>query len=186
MTATPLFEPGSTAELLEGWLLHAHKARDRHEAQARVYEGRRNLVGVPAIVLSAIVGTSVFATMQGSPNTLFAVGVGLIAVLAAILAALQTFLDYGGRAATHHGAAARYKGIIWEIEQAFSARHADVDATWLDHLRERLSALEEAAPVVSRKIWADTEAAYRSVEVRRDLVVEAGAAGAPAPDHVGG
>ena len=33
--AKPLFEPADTEELLRGWLLHAHKSRDRHDEAAR-------------------------------------------------------------------------------------------------------------------------------------------------------
>jgi hypothetical protein len=75
--AQELFEPGDRRDLLEGWLLHAHKARDRHERAARQSEWRRIALGAPAIMLSAVVGTSVFATIGRSTEPWVAFGVGV-------------------------------------------------------------------------------------------------------------
>src|SRR2546428_6350802 len=88
-----LLEPSNTEELLRGWLLHTHKARDRHDEAARVYDRLRYLVGGPTIVLSAVVGTSVFASVAQSPGPTVAIAVGVFSVTATVLAALQTFLD---------------------------------------------------------------------------------------------
>jgi hypothetical protein len=115
-----LLEPADREQLLRGWLLHAHKARDRHEESARFCESRRYLFGGAAVVLSAASGSTVFASIGGSPDTWAVVLVGGISILAAVFAALQTFLDYPGRAARHHVAAVKYKAIIRELEQALT------------------------------------------------------------------
>jgi hypothetical protein len=88
-----LFDPESPAELLLGWLVHAHKGRDRHDLAARVYERGRYMLGVPTLIASTIVGTSVFSALSSPSGGVPALWVGLFSVLAAILAALQTFLD---------------------------------------------------------------------------------------------
>ena len=59
-----LFDPDSPAELLLGWLVHAHKGRDRHDLAARVYERGRYMLGVPTLIASTIVGTSVFSALS--------------------------------------------------------------------------------------------------------------------------
>lgn len=50
-----LFDPGSQYELLLGWLIHAHKGRDRHDLAARHYERGRYALGIPTLVVSTIV-----------------------------------------------------------------------------------------------------------------------------------
>src|SRR5215831_10678127 len=92
MPSTTVFEPGDPNELLRGWLLHAHKGRDRHDLAARRCDQRRYLLGIPATVVAAIVGTSTFAALQASPERLLQLVVGVLAIIAAILTSLQTFL----------------------------------------------------------------------------------------------
>src|SRR6058998_688996 len=96
-----LLEPANMQELLRGWLLHAHKGRDRHDDAARRYEGHRTGFGVPTIVLSAVVGTSVFASLGEQPAVWAQVSVGLLSMAAAVFSALQTFFDYPARAERH-------------------------------------------------------------------------------------
>src|SRR5690348_17241901 len=86
-----LLEPANMQELLRGWLLHAHKGRDRHDVAARRYEGHRTGFGVPTIVLSAVVGTSVFASLGEQQAAIWAqVSVGVLSMGAAVFSALQT------------------------------------------------------------------------------------------------
>lgn len=59
-----LFAPEETQELLRGWQIHANKGRDNHELAARSLEHRYRQIGVASIVLSAVVGASLFATLE--------------------------------------------------------------------------------------------------------------------------
>ena len=112
-----LFDPESPAELLLGWLVHAHKGRDRHDLAARVYERGRYMLGVPTLIASTIVGTSVFSALSSPSGGVPSLWVGLFSVLAAILAALQTFLDLPARSAQHRATGVKYKAAIRELEQ---------------------------------------------------------------------
>jgi hypothetical protein len=161
-----LFEPGNPKELLRGWLLHAHKGRDRHDVAARRFEGRRYSFGVPAIVLSAVVGTSVFSSLGQGTGVAASIIVGLLSVTATVLAALQTFLDYPGRAARHRVAGAKYKALIRELEQVLAepTALAATDGTWLTAVRARFDTLEEDAPVVAPRIYDRVEQTYANVK----------------------
>ena len=155
-----LLEPTNTVELLRGWLLHAHRGRDRHDLAARRYDARRTRLGVPTIVLSAAVGTSVFAAL-GRETVLWAnVLVGLSSVAAAALSALQTFFDYPGRAERHRQAATKYKAIIRELEESRATPDRLPDREYLDDVRRRLDALEQDTPVVPRRIYDAIERRY--------------------------
>src|SRR5207245_3416011 len=97
MTAATIFEPDNPNELLRGWLLHAHKGRDRHDLAARRCDHQRYLIGIPATIMSAIVGTTTFAALQGLPSRSIQISVGVLAIIAAIPASLQSFMDLGAR-----------------------------------------------------------------------------------------
>jgi hypothetical protein len=149
--------------LLRGWLLHAHKGRDRHDLAARRCETLRYAFGVPAIALSAAVGTSVFATLGQNPAPFVQITVGLLSVASSVLISLQTFLDYAGRAERHRAAAARYKAMIRELEQVLTPETpATLPSAQMAGLRDRLDALEQDMPVVPERIYDRIQDRYES------------------------
>jgi hypothetical protein len=158
-----LFAPGSVSELINGWLIHAHKARDRHDLAARTYARGQYALGIPALIASTIVGTSVFSSL--SNNETPALWVGLLSITAAALGAVQTFLDFGGRTDKHRLAAVKYKSVIRCLE-SMSVRLAEGHAPGKDDIEKietMLDTLEEAAPVVMPKIYDTIEGRYENV-----------------------
>lgn len=176
MPAATIFEPDTTKELLRGWLLHAHKGRDRHDLAARRCDQHRYVLGIPATIASAIVGTGVFAALQESPSRSVQIVVGALAVLAAILTSVQAFLDLGARAERHRMAGVKYKGIIRRLEQlgVGTITELGMEAPVVTELRESLDRLEEEMPVVPPVVFDAVEVKYReqtfidSVIRRRD------------------
>ncbi len=163
MAATSIFEPDNLNELLRGWLLHAHKGRDRHDLAARRCDHQRYLLGIPATITAAIVGTSTFAALQESPGRAIQMTIGALAIIAAILASLQSFLDLGARAERHRIAGAKYKAVIRQMEQMGIGTLSAVglEAPIVTELRKNLDALEEEMPVVPPGIYDSVEARYR-------------------------
>jgi hypothetical protein len=162
MASASLFEPDDANELLRGWLLHAHKGRDRHDLAARQCDRRRYLIGIPATIVAAIVGTSTFAALQQSPDRTLQLVVGVLAIVSAILVSLQTFLDLGVRAERHRIAGVRYKVVIRQLEQLGIGKvTTGLDAPALTELRQRLDTLEEEMPVVQPTVYDRVEAKYR-------------------------
>ena len=162
-----IFHPKDTPELLGGWLLHAHKERDRHDEAARRYENRRFTLGSIAIALSAIVGTSVFGSLATkSADARVAVAVGLVSVAATVLTALSTFFDYAGRATRHRKAAAACKGIIREIEEAISNLESGVaiDPAWVKAIRQRFDLIASDTPVVLPDVYRTIQEKYTAIK----------------------
>lgn len=97
-----IFEPRSVDEALRGWRLHAHKRRDRHDEAARYYDKWHYRFGIQTIALSAIVGTSVFASLEDLGGQDWKIILGLVSIISAAtaLSGLQTFLNFGARAET--------------------------------------------------------------------------------------
>jgi len=129
-------------------IAHAHYA-------AAVSLGRRTYqFGVPVIILSTIIGTSVFATIQNSPEMWVKISVGLINFLVALLVALQTFLKYSERAEQHRKAGARYGSLLKELEQYIVIVPSDDEfKIWISDFRKRWDDLSIEAPTVPKRIW---------------------------------
>jgi len=160
-----LFEPSNREELLRGWLLHAHKGRDRHDLAARRNDTYRYWLGVPAIILSTIVGTTVFASLETQVDTSLKIALGLISITSAVLASLQTFYNFASLAESHREAGVKYKAMIWELEQVLTQplEQLPENADYFNDLRKRLSDLELEAPVVPQGIYDSVEDGYASV-----------------------
>ena len=159
-----LFEPANREELLRGWLLHAHKGRDRHDLAARRNDTYRYWLGVPTIMLSAVVGTSVFASLDAQVEPWLKIILGLVSIISAVLASLQTFYNFASHAESHRMAGVKYKTIIRELEQVLARPLEQLPdkADYLNELRKRLDDLELAAPVVPEGVFRHVEDHYTS------------------------
>ncbi|MCI0410846.1 MAG: SLATT domain-containing protein, partial [Acidobacteria bacterium] len=116
--------PGSWDEcaeaLLKDWRQRMAAASEAHYKLASGLRKKNLMLGVPVVIFSSIVGTSLFATLAdpeaGIPPA-FKITVGSISVAAAILSALQTFLRFGERAEKHVVAADWYAAVRRDIDQ---------------------------------------------------------------------
>ena len=86
-------------ELLRDWQGRATASSEAHYDLSTRLSKSNIRFGVPVVALTTVVGTSVFATLsRNHVNTGLQVAVGMLSVLAAVLASLQTFLRFGERA----------------------------------------------------------------------------------------
>lgn len=165
-----LFSPAAIGELLNGWLIHSHKCRDRHDMAARLYAKGQYALGIPSLVVSTIVGTSVFSAL--SSKEVPPLWVGLLSIAAAVLAALQTFMDFGGRSDKHRAAGVKYKSAIRLLEQS-KVRLGQGDSLTgeeIDSMRTLLDTLEDAAPVIMPKIYDQVEKKYQDMRYVTEAV----------------
>jgi hypothetical protein len=160
-----VFEPENIEQLLRGWLLHAHKGRDRHDRAARRTDRQRLLIGGLAAVLSAVVGTSVFGALSSDGAVTFPVKalVGTLSIVAAILTGLNGFLNLAERTEKHRVAGVRYKLAIRDIERLLSASVEKLtrDDPAVVSVQHRLDELEETAPVVPERLYQAIEGEWR-------------------------
>jgi len=146
--------------LLQGWYDRIARVQLAHFNAAMRF-GKRNIqLGLPAIIFSTFVGTSVFASLNNEHISEWAkIIVGLISVVAAVLTALQTFLGFSERAETHRTTAVRYGAVGRQIEQFLqtgtSAHQTTEDL--VDQIREHLNRLAEESPVLPPDIVHDAK-----------------------------
>ena len=114
--------------------------------------GRRHVVlGVPTLILSAVVSTSIFASIDSSPAEGWKIAAGLVAAAAADLAALQTFFGFAELAEKHKASGAAYLALRMRIEN-FLLRIATPGAdraaalTELDDFVTAFKTLDEQSP----------------------------------------
>lgn len=139
------------------WYRRARESQFAHYRSASRYAFLARLLGIPSVVLSAVAGTALFATLQKETTSFdLRLALGLISVLAGVLAALQTFLGLGARADRHRAAGSAYGAVRREIEQYHAVpppRTAEAVKAVMNRLRERLDAIAEKAPDVPDRTW---------------------------------
>lgn len=155
--------PADTRELLTRW---AKRARETQAAQYEMANrlGRRSQwLGVPVIVITAIVGTSVFASISQEVVSLEAkIVVGLLSVAATVLSSLQTFFKLSERAEKHRQCGSKFGAIRRELEATLAETSGPIDTRYIATLREKLDRLGEEAPHVAWTVFKANEASLRA------------------------
>lgn len=141
------------------------RKRDKaHYQTALRLRARERTLGIPVVILTAVVGTAIFATLQTTTSLVWEIVTGLLSVTAAVLASLQTFFNFSAEAARHEAVAARY-GQLWRKFDSFILRHQSQASTrdqCLDAFQEIITDMDELeadTPRIANKIWQDVKAA---------------------------
>jgi len=100
---------GNKRDIAREWYLRVVWIQYGHYRAALHFTWMHRLLGGSTVLLTAAIGTSVFAALAKQAN--FLIVTGALSVIATLFSALQTFLSYGERADKHRVAGARY-GIV--------------------------------------------------------------------------
>jgi hypothetical protein len=151
----------SPSELIEQWTLRVHRVQMAHYESARLFERLHLWLGLPAIALSTLVGTAVFASLSRAAELSLQIVIGLLSVAAAVLTGLQTFLKYSELAERHRLAGARFANLKHRLELLVMSPPATAD-----DLRQSLGSIEESwakcreeSPTLPARIWRRIEGA---------------------------
>ena len=148
--ASSLFNapPADRRRILNEWhAYHRAKGVIYRNLQARAAKNAR-LFGWATAVLSAIVGTSIFATIESNPATGWKVAVGLVSLTGAVLAATQSSLDFSGQEARYRAAAEAFGPLRrtlqrWALDSANNPTDRD-----LKDFQEAWDSAEKDSPAV--------------------------------------
>jgi conflict system pore-forming effector with SLATT domain len=143
---------------------HRQNARATSKAQyqaANVADRRNYYIGLPAIVLGVVVSTSIFAALDSSPNSREKIIAGTLSLLAATLAAVQTFFNFSAKAKAHRAAGAQYGDIRRRCEFLLFQYHLIPDGPrkarfaveQYGQLLDRLADLAANSPDVADRFW---------------------------------
>lgn len=164
-------EQREVADVLRRWLERLRIALSAYnDANTRTLTAERRL-GVPATALTALVGTGVFATLQADPGLGLRIATGTIAIVAAVLIALQTFLRQAERAEQYREAARSYSRIRRRIEHAllFPPETRAAAEALVTEVGEALAEAARGKPNVPQRVWDRAEYKVRGTSDARGL-----------------
>lgn len=140
----------NSKELRLGWYKRAATVAVGHYKSAESLTSWHRWLSGVSVVLSAVVGTAVFASLQARPEPWMQVVAGLMSVAAAALAGLASSTGFVDRAERHRVAAAKYNAIGRELEQMLLLE--EVEPAILNSIRNRLDELSADLPHIPKRI----------------------------------
>ena len=141
-------------EIVGNYFTYSALKCNAHYDMAEYYKQRHRLLGMVTVVVTAIVGTSVFASLGKAPATWVQVLAGLLS-----MAALQTFLGFPDQQAQHKSAASGYGTCRRSLEMlvmkfpSATGEASDPATTELEKIKSILDDLDKASPTLSKRIW---------------------------------
>jgi hypothetical protein len=145
-------------KLLREWSARADASSNAHYALCTRLSRANIRFGVPVVVLTTFVGTSVFATLQHHVNVGLKIAVGMVSVLAAVLASLQTFLRFGERAEKHRTAAEAWAALRRDMEKMIALHPTYPESRgdpkqYLDKVGQTFTQIAQQSPEMGEQGW---------------------------------
>src|SRR5262249_50700976 len=110
-----------------------------HYLAADRYTHFNRMFGVPVIIITAVVGTTIFGTLKDSnPDPTWRIIAGLISLAGTVLSSLQTSLGFAQTAEKHKAAGEAYRALRRRFEM-FQLRYAGAHSEQRD---QAMTALE--------------------------------------------
>lgn len=138
----------SSADVLQRWFKRSRESQLSHQLMAENLSATHGTLGVLTISITAIAGaTTLLATLGEVSKVLL----GLLTLVAAILASLQTFLKLEDRANQHRIAGARYGHVRRKLELAMVLEASEKESR-LKEAENELNSLASESPSVSKRV----------------------------------
>jgi hypothetical protein len=173
-------------DLLSDWERRAAASSETHYQIAGRLSKANVRLGVPVVILTTFIGTSVFATLEENVATEFRIAVGGLSAVAAVLASLQTFLRLAERSEKHRASAELWAAVRREIAEmvalhpTYLASRGD-PKSYLDDLRRRMDEISAQSPEMGDRHWGRAQGRYGlTYEPRPAQAAEAAALQPPA------
>jgi len=170
-------------EMIQEWQVGVRIFHAGHSKAAAHYSRMHRWLGIPVIILTAVVGTTAFATLESATSLLIQILVGMLSVSASVLAGVQTFLNFAERSDRHRAAALKYGALRRQIEVALATGPGENTTLrdFTEAFRGEWDTADKEAPVLPQRFFgAASNQVGRSMEAarRRKEKEENGGAGA--------
>jgi hypothetical protein len=150
-------------DVLEEWHRRVWASQLAHYRRATRLKRANIFLGLPVTTLTAVVGTSLFATLneQQLPAAL-RITIGTISVAAAVLSAIQTFFGFAQRADKHVLAADWYAALRRKIEElrAMPPKARGDARKVLDDIRREMNTVSSTFPQIGEPDWRRAAAQF--------------------------
>ena len=111
--------------------------------------------GIPTVVMSALLGTTVFASLQNSDISWIKFLMVVLSVSMVALTSLQTFFKYSERAERHKTAAVQIGEVRRKLEQKL--QFVQLDEALMKMIREKWNAADRQSPTIPTHIYERIE-----------------------------
>lgn len=167
----PISAPKDVTSLLAKWIIVAAAYEKAHKSEAIALKKRHYTIGAPSAVLSAIVGTSIFAAIQeaaksASLKTLLAA----LSISASACAALVTFYGLAERSTNHKIASSEYD----EIKRQMETMTTSITQMAPDEWRKTLEGVAQRLEAIARRVDPPSMLVSVQKEVREIALLGAG------------
>lgn len=145
--------------LLLEWQIGIRIAVVAHYSSAKLFESYHRRLGWPLVILSAIAGTSVVASMNEAHGGWEKPVSVILSMLVTVLASLQTFLRFSELAEKHKLAATELSKLRRQLEETLSLIPAGAMATQadMDPIRTKWDELSTNAPPIPSRIYRQSQ-----------------------------
>jgi hypothetical protein len=142
-------------DVLRDWQARVTDFQTRQQLKGVALEKWHYYLGIPATILAAVAGTTVFANLSKSFSYNARVTVVVISVATAILTALQTFMNFGKRSEQHRDVSTRLGDVrrSFDIELQFPPETVAEKRAALEKLNKEIGAVTKDAPLVHVPIF---------------------------------
>jgi hypothetical protein len=155
--------------LLETWYKRAEACHKCHFLASHRYSKYNYMIGIPTIVVTTVVGTSVFASLSTESRAVVAtLAIGFVSIMAAILSSLQTFLGFPERADRHRDAGVKY-GTIGRKMELLINENAMPNGAEAAALKKELDDLAAASPKIPLDILKSFGTLYTDASLDFDM-----------------
>lgn len=151
-------------ELIAQWQVGLRISHRAHYEASKYYERLHMLLGVPTVILSALLGTAVFASLQHSDAAWIKSLMAVLSVSMVALTSLQTFFKYSERAERHKTAAVQIGEVRRELEQKL--QFSQLDEALTKTIREKWDAADRQSPTIPTHIYVRIEKLVREAVAR--------------------
>lgn len=144
-------------DLLKGWHKGLRILQKGNFIASTYYGKLGKRFGVPVVITTSIVSSTIFATIGESEYSGIQLVAGFVSILATVLSSLQTFLGYSERSSSHKEAAVGYGELRTEVQLLLASdlpHVTDLEAR-IESIRSRWSALDKGSPTLPDWIYAD-------------------------------
>jgi hypothetical protein len=151
-------------ELLGQWQNGLRISHRAHYEASKYYERLHLLLSVPTVIMSAVLGTTVFASLQHSDVAWIKLLMAVLSVSMVALTSLQAFFRYSERAERHKTAAVQIGEVRRELEEKL--QFSRVDEALVKMIRERWDAADRQSPTIPTQIYLRIEKLVRGAVIQ--------------------
>lgn len=139
--------------LFNRWDTSLKSLKIEHYKSARHYEKRHRWFGVPVVIISAVVGSSLFALINENDMIWLNITAGSISLIGVVLSSLQTFLSYSKLSEKHLITSIKYSALYRELQiKQITGIDKESLIPFIESFRKRWDEIDETAPTLRRSI----------------------------------